>query len=133
MWASLCEMLDTNFRERRPPTNFGNHAKRAAPWEVRRLCAKVDRCDFTVLHCCSTLPVHTSYPSSASWSFKVTLNVLQTNALPSLAPSSTHQSSTTENQSLRLPLVAALGPTPGWKRGRVHPPSVSGLVGCRGD
>jgi hypothetical protein len=85
VWASLCEMLDTNFRERRPLTNFGKHAKRAAPWEVRRLCAKVDRCDFTVL------------------------------------------------QSLRLPLVAALGPTPGWQRGRVHPPSASGLVGCRGD
>jgi hypothetical protein len=70
VWASLCEMLETNFRERRPLTNFGKHAKRAAPWEVRRLSAKVDRCDFTVLHCCYTLPVHTSYPSRASWSFK---------------------------------------------------------------
>ena len=44
--------------------------------------------------------VRTSCLTKASWSFKATLNVVQTNAVPFLAPSPTRLFSTTENQSL---------------------------------
>ena len=39
--------------------------------------------------------VHTFWPTRASWSFKVILNGLQTNALPLLAPLPTRPFSTT--------------------------------------
>jgi len=56
--------------------------------EVTRPSAKVDRRDSTVLLGRSTPQfVRTSCPTKALWSFKLTLNVVQTNALSFLAAS----------------------------------------------
>jgi hypothetical protein len=62
-----------------------------------------------------------------SWSFKVTLNVLQTNALPFLAPCLPSGSRSLENQSLRAQLCSRCNPEasrPVWEVGPGHPPTL---------